>query len=78
MGVNDASEIENETFSQDETVLNELVKPRQNEIIKMNYDYRATQIINRSRIICVYGMSIGETGSEMVEIDNAVAPKRYK
>lgn len=61
MGVNDASEIENETFSQDETVLNELVKPRQNEIIKMNYDYRATQIINRSRIICVYGMSIGET-----------------
>lgn len=61
MGVNDASQIENETFSQDETVLNELVKPRQNEIIKMNYDYRATQIINRSRIICVYGMSIGET-----------------
>lgn len=61
MGVNDASQIENEAFSQDETVLNELVKPRQNEIIKMNYDYRATQIINRSQIICVYGMSIGET-----------------
>lgn len=61
MGVNDASQIENDEFKQDETVLNELVKPRQNEIIKMNYDYRATQIIKGSRIICIYGMSIGET-----------------
>lgn len=61
MGVNDASQIEHETFSQDETVLDEIVKPRQNEIIRMNYDYRATQVINRSRVICIYGMSIGET-----------------
>ena len=61
MGVNDASQIENDEFKQDVTVLNELVKPRQNEIIKMNYDYRATQIIKGSRIICIYGMSIGET-----------------
>lgn len=61
MGVNDASQIEQDIFSQNETVLDEIVKPRKNEIIRMNYDYRATQIINHSRIICIYGMSIGET-----------------
>lgn len=68
MGVNDSSQIENDDFSQDSTVLDELIKPRQNQIIRMNYDYRATQVINQSRVICIYGMSIGETDKKWWEL----------
>lgn len=68
MGVNDSSQIENEAFSKDSTILNELVKPRQNQIIRMNYDYNATRVINQSKIICVYGMSIGETDKKWWEL----------
>lgn len=48
--------------------MNELVKPRQNQIIRMNYDYNATRVINQSKIICVYGMSIGETDKKWWEL----------
>ena len=68
MGVNDSSQIENEAFSKDSTILNELVKPRQNQIIRMNYDYNATRVINQSKIICVYEMSIGETDKKWWEL----------
>lgn len=39
----------------------EIVKPLQNQVIRMNFDNRATRIIKGSSIICVYGMSIGVT-----------------
>ena len=61
MGVNDASQIKNPDFSKNSDLVEEVVKPLQNQTIRMNFDNRATRIIKGSTIICVYGMSIGVT-----------------
>ena len=61
MGVNDASQIINEDFSNDEEVVREIVKPQQNSDVRANYEKQVIDTINESNIICVYGMSIGET-----------------
>lgn len=61
MGVNDPSQILNDDFAKNPRVLNEIIKPNINREIKMNYDNLATQKIQDSNIICIYGMSLGET-----------------
>lgn len=61
MGVNDASQIKSQVLAENEDVIEELVKPLQNQIIRMNFDNEATRLIRNSDIICVYGMSIGAT-----------------
>lgn len=61
MGVNDASQIINEDFAKDEDVVREIVKPQQNSDVRANYEKQVIDTINGSNIICVYGMSIGET-----------------
>ena len=61
MGVNDASQITNEDFANDEDVVREIVKPQQNSDVRANYEQQVINTINESNIICVYGMSIGET-----------------
>lgn len=61
MGVNDPSQISNEDFANDEDVVREIVKPRQNSDVRANYEKQVINTINASNIICVYGMSIGET-----------------
>lgn len=61
MGVNDAGQIKNQAFAQDSDIIEEIVKPLQNEIIRMNFDNDAIRLIKSSDIICVYGMSIGGT-----------------
>lgn len=61
MGVNDATQIINEDFAKDEDVVREIVKPQQNSDVRANYEKQVLDTINSSNIICVYGMSIGET-----------------
>lgn len=61
MGVNDTDQIKNNSFAQNPDVAEEIVKPLQNQIIRMNFDSDAEQLIENSDIICVYGMSIGTT-----------------
>ena len=61
MGVNDTNQIGNKDFADDDEVVNEIVKPIENTIAKMSYDRRTTDLINSSNVICIYGMSIGET-----------------
>lgn len=61
MGVNDASQIKSQALAENEDIVEELVKPLQNQIIRMNFDSNATRLIRNSHIICVYGMSIGAT-----------------
>lgn len=61
MGVNDSSQIKNDAFSKDPDIIAEIVKPKQNSDIMSNYDRKLTDLINSSNIICIYGMSIGET-----------------
>ena len=61
MGVNDPSQITNPDFANDFDVVREIVKPNQNSDIRANYEKQVLDCINRSDVICVYGMSIGET-----------------
>ena len=61
MGVNDTSQISNPEFAKDIDVINEIVKPQQNLDGRTAYDNAATDTINESDIICIYGMSIGKT-----------------
>ena len=61
MGVNDASQITNPDFAKDNDILKEIVKPIQNTEIKSRYESMLIDVINASHIICIYGMSLGET-----------------
>ena len=61
MGVNDSDQIENKGFASLRAVQNEVVKPSENKAMKMNYDVNALRLINSSNIVCVYGMSLGDT-----------------
>ena len=61
MGVNDVSQIVNPELSADYDVACELVKPQQNIDSRTGYDAEVTSIIDSSNIICIYGMSLGET-----------------
>ena len=61
MGVNDSSQITNQELSKNSNVIMELVKPEQNKNSQTTFDNQATTLIDRSDIICTYGMSIGET-----------------
>lgn len=61
MGVNDEQQIANRAFSEDEHIVREIVKPRQNSDARTNYERQVARVINDSNIICIYGMSLGET-----------------
>lgn len=61
MGVNDTSQIKNSALSQMSRFIKYLVKPEINSAQRMNYDKTAEAILETSDIICIYGMSLGET-----------------
>lgn len=61
MGVNDVSQITNKQLASSTLLINRLVKPQINTRLRMNNAGRALDVLNSSRIICVYGMSLGET-----------------
>lgn len=60
-GVNDSTQISNEELSKNERFLKIVVKPKNNDANRMKFDVNATSILENSTIICVYGMSLGET-----------------
>ena len=60
-GVNDASQILNRDFAQNEDFLNKIVKPFMNRNSQTERAEKAEAIINDTDVICIYGMSIGET-----------------
>ena len=61
LGVDNANQIMNENFRSDETVQNYLIKPQTNTGLGNMVDSRCAELIRHARIICIYGMSIGET-----------------
>lgn len=61
VGVNDPSQIINSDFAQDEDIVKLLVKPKQNQLGRTEYEKNAKKVIDKSNMICVYGMSIGST-----------------
>jgi len=61
MGVNDKSQIKNIMFAGDDEISREIIKSQQNSDMRTNYEKQVMETIDQSDIICVYGMSIGET-----------------
>ncbi len=61
IGVNDVEQISNKELANDVDFIKNIVKPIMNERIRMNYDKDASELISKSTIICVYGMSLGKT-----------------
>ena len=61
MGVNDSSQILNAELANDNDIINEIIKPNQNREARTNYEGKVMEVINKSNVICVYGMSLGET-----------------
>lgn len=61
IGVDNPSQISNPEFENDPDVVAEIVKPNQNVNSRENYENDVIPLINSSHIICVYGMSLGDT-----------------
>lgn len=60
LGVNDEKQLPFASVLPDE-IRNRVIKPVKNVTIESRVEEEGTEIINRSNIICIYGMSIGET-----------------
>ena len=61
MGVNDKNQINNEELRNNREFISVFVKPQINEEYGQLREEQADSMINTSRIIAVYGMSMGET-----------------
>lgn len=61
IGVNDETQIENSELLDNELVRWALIKPYLNKAIGQRKIERAQEIIDKSGIICLYGLSIGIT-----------------
>ncbi len=61
MGVNDNSQISNKELANDDKFTRYIVKPSLNKRLRQNNDINADNLISESTIICIYGMSLGET-----------------
>ena len=68
IGVNDASQIANKVLKDDKNFTRYIVKPSINMFLRQGNDQNATRIINESTIICIYGMSLGETDKKWWEL----------
>lgn len=61
VGVNDASQIMNSEFASDPVVRETLIKPFQNTLSRTGNEMDMQDVIDKSNIICIYGMSLGDT-----------------
>lgn len=61
LGVNDISQIDNEILCKNPTFLDILVKPQTNKMTKELIDNECFDIIKNSNLICLFGLSIGDT-----------------
>lgn len=68
LGVNDVEQIGNDLLKGEEIFLDTFIKRRMNNSIGQRKTEKAVDIINKSHIICVFGMSIGNTDKMWWEI----------
>lgn len=61
LGVNDISQIDNQNFRKTGELLNHFVKPQMNIDAGTLRDERSKTEISSADLICIYGMSLGET-----------------
>lgn len=68
IGVNDVSQIANKELAEDEGFARYIIKPSLNKLLRQGNDTSATDIINGSTIICIYGMALGATDKKWWEL----------
>jgi len=68
IGVNDISQIKNESFHNSRDVLESIVKSECNRANRNNIDRQLTNKINTANLICIFGSSIGETDNKWWEL----------
>lgn len=61
LAVNDESQIYNKNFLDNDLFKAEMIKKYANETVGEQIFSKTEEIINKSRIICIYGMSLGKT-----------------
>lgn len=61
LGLNDAKQIENKEFANNQDIKDILVKPQSNAVIKSDVDRHCRELISNAKIIVLFGLSIGET-----------------
>ena len=61
LGVNDETQIVNEAFREDQTLLEFLIKPEANQSLKTGVDNDCTNIIQRTNLFVLFGASLGAT-----------------
>lgn len=61
LGVNDISQIDNDVLKNNARVIRRYVKPECNNTHGLEHDLKCTKWINSASIICIYGMSLGDT-----------------
>lgn len=61
LGVNDTSQIDNEVLCKNPTFLDILVKPQTNKMAKHLIDNECINLIRNTNLICLFGLSIGDT-----------------
>ncbi|NHM02594.1 AbiH family protein [Flavobacterium difficile] len=61
MGVNDVSQIRNQSFHNNQDILDALVKPNCNKANKHTIDNLCNSQISKASLICIFGSSIGDT-----------------
>jgi hypothetical protein len=60
-GVNDESQIDNEVLRNDEDAKEVLIKSQNNHTYAVGHTNKVQELINSAQLICVYGLSLGET-----------------
>jgi len=68
IGVNDISQIENDSFHKNRDVLESIVKSECNRANRSNIDRQFTNKINTANLICIFGSSIGDTDNKWWEL----------
>lgn len=61
MGVNDASQIDNEELRNNTYITDALVKSKNNHAYGISHTNKCNQLIKNAQLICIYGLSFGET-----------------
>ncbi|WP_289766387.1 AbiH family protein [Bacteroides acidifaciens] len=61
LGVNDPSQIKNKTWQSNSRFLRRYVKPQHNDTYKLDHERLASELISNSHVICLFGVSIGDT-----------------
>lgn len=61
IGVNDATQVENQKLLEADDLVDILIKPKSDEAIGELWQQHALDQINRSQIICLFGLSLGDT-----------------